>query len=604
MKLRSILLTFCSFLALSAVAQTDYVQKVATFNFHTPSYLSTPMAKGDVLNEVTLSPKQRPAIVLDSLDVSLTVCRTPGYWVQVTNIKPNWLGLTVPKHAGVIISCSDDCELLHVDMRSMGFFDGLGGFQITEGTISFGDWDAAGTTGLRSLTFMNEGQDIVFSGVKVTYKSPADLLQYETVSPTDGEETDPFGGYTFTFADKVTVPEGVAFKVYDADDQEVATLSPEISGYQVKLTPADSIREPGNYKLKVPRCAFKTAIGEYNKAFELAFSVKDHPSSFNYTDINVKPGRVHYLPEQIVLTFPKAILENGIDFNELAFTFQPATPVAEGEEQEIQPIMAQAVVSEDMHQLILKFDNEIDEPGVYACEIPENSIHCVDGQHYNRAYSLSYNVVGRDVPTPEEIEKAQQLFELVGIGCPRSTSKARKQLAHVLEEMEDPALHELVSAVNIFVNSDDIAWPAPGRVYTFAKMSDDGKDVVGYLTCTEGDDESAFSLTDTATEFKVVYVEGRACLETESGQQYRVDFAKPAVTSVEALGMITLVIQDFTDESEGLGYVTTPVGGSSDEDTYVESIEEEQARSGKFIENGRLVIIKNGKKYNALGVAL
>ena len=547
--IKSLLVSFLVTFALSAAAQVTQVQKVATFDFHNPETLTPAVDfKGGSVVDVA-------GVEFVSSVVTFQSVRTPKSLSPLINqnIKPGWCGFQFPARASMVVSVPTGYELLSIDLRQ-GFYNGVDGYNVETvpsdktGTYYQGLWSAAdadgnGLSGITSVTLTNPfGLDAVFSSVKVTYTSPADVLTYSAISPAADEETDPFTGFTLTFASKVKVQQGAVFCVMDADDAVVAMLSPSVSGTQLTLTPAKAITAPGSYKLSVSAGAIANEDGEYNKAFTSSFTVKDHPDSFGYTAISVDTGAVKELPQQVVLTFPSAI-----------GTF-PANLTFANAEATIEKTATLSLEVGNSANLVLDFGDVITDVDTLMCTIPANTIQAADGIHYNPEFILSYSIVGYDVPSAELVALADSLLNLSGVGYPKSNADERTALAAVVNGT-NKTKQDYETAVTAYLNTTNIVLPAFGNYYTLAKKSAADAAEKTYL----GYDGEFYATTEADAEhFLFVDIEGDRFIQMSDGTQAAVTLAKATdADPLKALGLLAVTIDGFDDQFSGIGYELT-----------------------------------------------
>ena len=445
-------------------------------------------------------------------------------------------------------------------MCSMGYYDCTGGIVIDEdtqyGDMHYGFWRAGleseqnpiALKGISTMTFRNfSGMDAVMSGIKVFYTSPADVLEYSTIAPAIDEETDPFTGYVLTFAEDITVAENAEFVVKDADEAVVATLEAKAEGKTLTLTPEAPITKPGTYTLYVSAGAIRHKVTknqeEYNKAFTATFSVKDHPDTFLYSEITTAEGKVKTLPQQIVMTFPSAIGSTTfatIDLMKDETTAKTANVSIDGG---------------DATKLVLQFDADITEEGTYTLTFPENSIKAADEFHYNKAFTLTYNVVGYDVPSAKLVAKADSLLALTGVGYPKTNATARTALVAVAAA-ENSDVKAYTDAIAAYIATDDVMLPHYNKYYTIAKVASPDAETKNYIGYAE---EALVSTTTEADahHFLFVDVEGDRCIQLADGKQMKIQLAKTvdAENPEKVFGLMDVTIEGFTDESEGVGYV-------------------------------------------------
>lgn len=573
--MRKSLLVLISLFSISLSAQTDMIKKVATFDFHTLVGDTVKNNKGEVIRvdnirTAFLEPTAyfglesvwpldggNFSFVSDGVTFYAKRGRTSLSNVLNHNIKPGWCGLQLTGGSCITITVPEDCSLDSIDMCSMGYYDNTGGIIVDEstkyGVIRFGFWRALSTEGeplkdIHTMTLLNySGKDAVMSGIKVHYTSPADVLEYTAISPAIDEETDPFTGYELTFAEDITLTEGAEFVVKDADENTVAVLAAKVEGKVLTLTPEAPITKPGTYTLSVSRGALITKIGEYNKAFTATFSVKDHPDTFQYTTITVDTGKVKTLPQQIVMTFPSAIA-----------TAMESVDLLNAD-SEIVKTATVTIHSEDATQLILAFDAEITEVGTYTMSFAENTIQAADEFHYNKAFTLAYQVVGFDVPSAELIARADELLAMTGVGFPKTSSAARAALEGVVNN-DNSTLQDYETAISDFISTTDVTLPDYNEYYTIAKVASLDAAERSYI----GYSEEALTSTTVEAEahhFLFVYVEGDRCIQLADGTQKKIDLSKTVnVDAPESVfGLMDVTIEDFSDESKGAGYVLTQV---------------------------------------------
>lgn len=565
------------------------IHKVALFDFHTLIGDTIKNIDGSVreivnIRTVNLTPMltfgQSSVLSISdtqfkSKDVTFVASRsTNNLWSEINqNISPNWCGISIPRFASLIFEVPEDCEIDSVNMQKMRNYSALGsmsvdtdnsnnylGGETSFGIIDFGVWSARKTVdgksvpihGINRLTFFNGGYyDALISAIEVHYWSPADVLTYSTISPAIDEETDPFTGYKLTFDEEIKLQEGAEFVVKDADEEVVATLTAKVEGRVLTLTPEAPITKPGTYTLYVSTGAIRHKVDknqeEYNKAFTATFSVKDHPDTFLYSDITTAEGKVKTLPQQIVMTFPSAIGSTTLETIDLM------------NDETVAKTATVSIDSKDATKLVLQFDADITEEGTYTLTFPENSIKAADEFHYNKALTLTYNVVNYDVPSAELVAKADSLLALTGVGYPKTNATARTTLVAVAAA-KDSDVKAYTDAIAAYIATDDVMLPHYNKYYTIAKVASpdaDTKNYIGYA------DEALVSTTAEADahHFLFVDVEGDRCIQLADGKQMKIQLAKTvdAENPEKVFGLMDVTIEGFTDESEGAGYVLNQV---------------------------------------------
>ena len=545
---RFLLVSSLCLVVMAAVAD-NYIRKVAVFDFHHPTSL-TPAIDFGLESVYDIS-----RTTFTDRDVALKVERMPLSLTPVLNqnIKPGWCGLQFPSYAVMTITVGDAYELDYVDMVSLGFYDGTGGITLYKstpyGTYKHGRWSCIDAneqhvSGVKKIQFIvNNKSDAVLSGVKVYYLSPQDALKYTSVSPAIDEETDPFTGYTINFPTAVTVKSGVLFEVKDANEQTVAILTPAVNGKKVTLTPDAPITKAGAYTLAVPAEAFTTEEGEYNQAFTLSFTVKDYADSFAYETISLPVGRVKELTNPIELTFPSPI--GTINAEGLKFTNADETVTKD---------VVFSVSETDDTKLLLTLDETVTDLETLTLTVPENTIQAADGFHYNPAFTLTYTIMGYDVPSDELVAKAEALLQLTGPGYPRTGSDARQALSDVVNG-ENKSRQEYEQAVSDFISTDDVVFPAYGKYYTFAKKQ--SHDAANQLFLGYEDDFYATTEAD-AEHFLFVDNEGVRTIQMTDGTLKAVTVTKTVADDPnDAFGLLTIDIEGYEDDVDGIGYQVT-----------------------------------------------
>ena len=540
--MRKLLLISLFTVSLFSTAQTRLVEKEASFDFHNYQTLTPAVDFGR--ESVFLIQN----IQFTSNDVTFEGKNsTSGYKIVINkNVVPGYCALQFPSYASIVVSVPDNFMLKKIDLKSMGRYDGVGGLILSPktpiGEYNYGIWTNTENVDAHQIIITNQnGQDAYMAGVKVTYMRPANLLTYQTVSPAIDEETDPFTGYTLTFANPVTVNPDVVFNVKDANENIVAVLTPSVEDNVVTLTPAKPITKAGAYKLVIPENAFENEDTEYNQQMELTFSVKDYVDSFNYIEASLIAGKVKEIPQTIELTFPDNIGSTTLTTLDLLDSEDAVVTTA-----------TVAIDNNDASKLLLTFPNAITTLGAYKMTIPEASVKDADETHYNRAVTLEYEVMGYDVPTDELVAKAQELLTFTGVGYPKSQSDARLALAAVVND-ENKTLQEYELAIIDFINTDDIIFPQYGKYYTFAKTGGTADTFIGYTA-----DNGVYKTTDAddAEHFLIVDNEGDRFVGMSDGTSARV-LLKKAVYDTDpeaAFGLFTVAIEGFNDDIAGIGY--------------------------------------------------
>ena len=548
---KSLLVSFLCALTLNITAQSLVVPKVATFDFHHPETLTPAVDFGNEsvcdINKVNFVDRE----------VSFQAQRTWKSFTPVINqnIKPDWCGLQIPSFSAIVVSVPEGCQLLEIDMCSMGYYDGTGGIKMDSstplGTIYFGLWKAYNDNdtihGIQTMKFVNEaGHDGVVSGVKVTYLAPIDVLEYVNFSPAADAETDPFTGYEITFASNVTVNTDTTYLVTDADNQIVASLTPAVvNGKKVTLTPDKPITKAGSYKLVIPAGTIAATNGDVNKEWSFTFSVKDYPDTFIYSDINQPTGMVKELPAELVLTFPSQIGEL-VDVDGLKFTSNDGSRTKD---------VVFTVPAEDSTKLVLTLSEPVINRDTLTLSIPESSILAKDGFHYNPAFSLVYYIMAYDVPSEELVAQADSLLQLTGVGYPKTSSIERLALKEVVEG-KDKSKQDYEDAIAAYLNTTDVVLPSYGSYYILTKMAKADSDQMSYLGY---DGDFYVSAEEDAEHFLFVDVEGDRYIQMSDSTKKAVTLSKTVVAgdSLATFGLLDVVIDGFNDEIAGLGYHMT-----------------------------------------------
>ena len=606
--------------ALSVSAQNPFIQKTATFDFHNYETLNPKV----VFTNSTVCGMDDKTFVSDV--VSFKAIRTDLSLSPVLNknIKEGWAGFSFPSYAEMTVSVPAECQIEKIDFTVIGFYNGVSGLKVKStsessvtGSYFQGLWNALDSEGnhidgITSVTFTNlTGLDITFSGIEVSYMSPADVLTYNSVSPAIDEETDPFTGYTLTFAQGIIVDEDVAFNVTDNEDNVVSVLHPSLSDdrKELTLTPDEPIVKPGSYTLAIPSATFKCVpanavipdgqpVYEYNKPFELTFSVKDHEDSFNAENVVSVEGKVKEIPQTLTLTFPGTI----------GSTTLTTLSLMDSEEA----VASTAEVTFDSNELALAFPAPITELGAYTLSIPENSVTDEDGSHYNKALTLTFEVMGYDVPSDELIGQARNLLALTGAGYPKTHSSARLALEGVVND-ETSSLQQYEEAIDAFISTDDIAFPQYGKYYTFQRICDSG---AGNLHIGYSDD--GFYTTDDendAEHFLFVDAEGDRYVQTTNGTQAAISLSKATnAEPLKAFGLFDMSIDGFADDTARLGYklsVTTsrdpnnevaiyPADGTQTDDVPEVIITVDNVEKLTYHTDNPIRILKGGEEMNTV----
>ena len=546
---KSLLFSSLLFVVLSATARDSQIEKVALFDFHNPQTL-TPAVDFNGGSVVDVTGRE-----FVSKDATFKPVRTSKSLAPVINqnIKPGWCGFQFPARAAMVVSVPAGYQLQSIDLRQ-GFYNGVGTYNVETvpsglaGTYFQGLWTATDAnghdlSGITSVTLTNPfGLDAVFSSVKVTYLAPADVLTYSTISPAMDEETDPFTGYTLTFGTAVTVKEGAVFTVKNAADEDVCTLQATTIGKTLQLTPAKPITLAGSYKLVIPEGAIVNEDGEYNQAFTATFSVKDHPDTFAYTAISLEPGRVKEVPQVVTMTFPADVQT------------VPAVLTFSNSDNTMTKDATVTIDAGNAKNVILDFGADITALDTYSCTIAAQQILAADGTHYNPEFTLSYTVMGYDVPSDALVAMADSLLHLTGVGYPKTSSAERDALASVVNG-ENKSRQDYEAAISNYLSTTDIVYPAYGSYYILSKMVAAGDAENAFL----GFDGTFYQATEADAEhFLFVDIEGDRFVQMTDGTQKAVTLTKAtAAAPQDAFGLFNVTIDGFTDTLEGLGYKLT-----------------------------------------------
>jgi len=589
--------------SLVASAQTRMIQKEASFDFHNYETLTPTVNFGNesvfAIGEVSYT----------AGDITFNDTRK-GDWVVINqNIKPDYCGLQIPRTASFSISAAEGCELVKIDLKSMGFYNGVAGLVLDNttnyGSYESGIWNCETYRDVTKVVINNpNGQSAELSGIKVTYLRPANILNYTTISPAIDEETDPFTGYTITFADSIILNNEAVFNVTDASSEVVAVLTPSVSGKVLTLTPDAPITKAGAYTLTIPEGAVSNVDTEYNGTIQATFTVKDYPDTFNYSAISLEPGLVKEIPASITMTFPGAIGT----VPETA----PALYEVSGDEPVVAATPVLSISQESADMLVLSFTEAVIATGTYRLTFPAESIKDQAGTHYNKEFVLNYQVVGYNVPSSEAKALADSLLNLTGVGYPKTQSAARLQLAEVVAG-SDKTAEEYATAIAQFISTDDIVYPQYGKYYTFTKVPAAQSDTtyIGYA-------EEVFYVTtdaDDAEHFLMIDVEGDRYVGMTDLSKSKVVLGKATNENPAAvLGLFTVSIDGFTEETAGLGYILTEVYSRDPKTTLtvnpvdeaqLESIEEitvmvNEVEQINYNEETPIVILKDGEAVDVI----
>lgn len=436
--------------------------------------------------------------------------------------------LTIPRGSKITLKVNNDSELLKIDMRSMGFSDGTGGFTYspTEGTLSFGIWTCDDIDGIRTMSFTNgTAKDILISGIKVTYRAPQDTFNYTSVSPSNNTSLTEFEGFTFKFDENVIIKDGATFTLKKNTTVKNVKLNPTVDGKIVTLVPESLVTETGTYTLNVEKGVFIAPDGSYNKAFTTSFTLKDKEDTFIYSSVNPETGEIKEIPTSIYLTFPEQI------GNEPSMMLSLKNVKGE----EVRKLSASRNAADNYKSLTLSFTNEmgpVTAKGIYTITVPAKYVYNNDyndraadkgvsaGARYNPEFTLQYKVGGADMPTEETIAKAKAVLAMTGIGYPVQNAAERTNLEELVTKAEQEFTGsdaEMKDAIEAYFKCTNVLLPTSNKYYTLANVANDENKTKHYLTYSQGKIILSKEVSD-AESFLISEHDGKLILKTSDGK--------------------------------------------------------------------------------------
>ncbi len=267
---------------------------------------------------------------------------------------------------------------------------------------------------LSLLTFVSVN---VFAHYTFKADIPKNTFSYETVTPEQGKVEYVTDGIVITFPDFIGHVNSDAIFILYKNGEPIAPMyaekAPE-NGKSIilKFKNIDSgtlFAEGGEYTINFPeKIVYNAFYGldeeRYNPAFTLTYSVLKN--TFNYETVTPAQGKVEYVTDGIVITFPKLIGYVNSDVN---FTLKK-DGVAKA------PMYAE-IDTENGHNVVLKFKNIsgaiFTETGTYTIDFPEkivyNAFYGLDDERYNPAFTLTYNIGANEPEITPVVELIAEL---------------------------------------------------------------------------------------------------------------------------------------------------------------------------------------------------
>ncbi len=278
---------------------------------------------------------------------------------------------------------------------------------------------------LSLLTFVSVN---VFAHYTFKADIPKNTFSYETVTPEQGKVEYVTDGIVITFPDFIGHVNSDAIFILYKNGEPIAPMyaekAPE-NGKSIilKFKNIDSgtlFAEGGEYTINFPeKIVYNAFYGldeeRYNPAFTLTYSVLKN--TFNYETVTPAQGKVEYVTDGIVITFPKLIGYVNSDVN--------LTLKKDGVAKA--PMYAE-IDTENGHNVVLKFKNisgaMFTETGTYTIDFPEkivyNAFYGYDDECYNPAFTLTYNIGANE---PEITPVVELIAELSPATVARNTEK-------------------------------------------------------------------------------------------------------------------------------------------------------------------------------------
>lgn len=464
--MRKFLFFILSLFSASAVmAQTTDAD--ALFDFAHPMTLNPSISFEDVAGtHVIVSDKvftDGPVKIYFGKDFPVPI--TEGY-------TPGEYYLTINRGATFYIACSNDVELLSIDFKAGNIASEMGSINIQPGyrgtyTLNTG-WNAVDVNGnelrgVHEVGFNNGGKDAFLRTIKVTYRTPMDVVSAVSFSPSKGSEVETFDALDVTFNYDIASTAG-PFDILDSKRNAVATIdAASFNGRVASLVPNEPVTTPGNYTINFPTGAFLTSTGLYTKSFNYNFTVVEPSNTFN--PINVPNEEVeNEMPNTISILFDGNI-GNKTELTDMSFDVigNKTGPVTTAKASVFGP-----------STFVLTLDDAVNFSDVFTITIPEKTIYNYNRTKYNSEFVITYKVAGANAPSAEVLAQAQNLLKATGVGYPTADAQARKVLENLVEN-QDRGDEDFINAMNDFLATTEITLPEADKYYHIVSVTPEGK---------------------------------------------------------------------------------------------------------------------------------
>lgn len=530
--MRKFLLTLLTLVSVNVFAQ---IQRSVTYDFSNPLGLTpsvTPTSAGD--GRVGIDEKSSFGS-FEEEEIRADFSKN-GYVIGVNIFTQNngQIVLEINRGNKMTVSTVDEATINSISFSSDSYLGDLTPIKADENK---GDWKytskvwtAYSGQSVSSMAFWNTGLPTEIKKMTVDYTLP--IVKLVPVANIKDDDVLPlFKDMTLTFkkdmkvldASKITVKGGKNFsKVMTATaEKNVVTLSLD-----------EAIETDGTYTVTVPAGCLQDAEGFQNKEQVYVFKVEIPKNTFNFESVLPALGKVEAVPNGIVLTFPDYV--GHID-SEKSFVLM----YQKDENSSAAPRFPMYVESFLDNTVTLKFKNvtaiELTDNGEYTIEVPEkvvfNAFYGMEGERYNPAFTLTYNIGGEDPDEPDEpdvpedseiMKAAKELLKVSGVGYPAADSDARTELDALTKATEVPTDETLTAAMDKFYKESKVELPSAGKYYKLATKNN--KEVADTLYLKYSN--AKFELVDNkddATAFEAETADGMFSFKTVDGKYVAVN---------------------------------------------------------------------------------
>lgn len=367
-------------------------------------------------------------------------------------------------------------------------------------------WFGNGAEGITELTYQNYGQNPEIRAFTVIYRSPMDILEPVSITPSDKSDVHRIETIELAFAQKVKVGSGAKFELTGPRGFNLVELTAQVVDNKVILSLPEGVTidesvaaRRGTYTLTINGQSIITddEDGYYNKKITCTFHVVEAYDKFVYAgvwpDFNVE--QVDEIPNSIVVGFPEEVGKFSSD--ELKLVDRDGKTIRTlkarwlGEDEYVEGVPFYST-DKDIYSFVkFVFSGDktaaVKATGIYHFTVPEGFVWNNEydaekedggtstGALFNPEFTITYNVNGVVYPSDEVLQAAQELLAVTGAGYPAADSPARLALQQLVEGgVGADAVFE--AAMEAFYAEAAIELPKDGY-YLLSAVDPDGQEV-------------------------------------------------------------------------------------------------------------------------------